>query len=1173
MKSTIDNIPIKIIIDSGCSHSSIGREVFSQLKAYKILQKTHSKVVLADKKEYRILKRIEVKLVMEGKEMQAKVNVIDMNCDNILFIGQNTLLEKGIDIKKLFLEAEEPTIKESHSIKANEKIAELYAFFNQTQTPKIICNFEGIKESKEKKSFRKFIEEEIFQILSTREPNKPVKSAPVKVVLKQGAKVWRSRTRAVLPKHESYAKSWLMELLDNKMIAPTNPIYSSAMNIVEDDVNKYRMTMDYRQLNENVEKKEIWLQPLEHLQIKLKNAKYFFRLDLTKAFWQIAIDEQSADYFAFTTPLGTFKPLRLPMGYINSVAELMNVLSNILREELEGNLILYVDDILGYSDSINGLEDLLRRVLTKLSDANFLINFEKSIFLTKKIKFCGRIVENGYISYDPEQTVAVTNLKKPELVSDLQTFYHSVSYFRSAIPNFARRAEEILRYIQKIGKIEKSNSKKRLKKHLIDWTEELNKCFEDMKKGLLESQMMRSPSDDEDIFLVTDASHTGFGSFISYTPKNEQHLHPIKRTHQPAGFYSGVFNDTQKNWSTTEKECFAIVASATHFRYLIATNKGFTILTDHENLKMILTSSAVADVKRIVAEKLSRWKLRLSALRFEIVHIKGESNIFADFLSRFQNDKTTSIELNDDKEYDDTHIYMIRLVNSTMSPDFKQVNINELRVFNDTNRPPMKYKIKEGLAYSEEGKIFVPNQNELRMRIIITAHSGFHRGIDATIQRIKQVFEWNKMREDVQKFISSCIHCKAAAPNDIIKRPFGVTITADAPRKVIAIDHWIPGNTKMKNKYKAVLTIKDIFSGFVTFYPCKDESANEALQHTIHWFGLFGMPDQLVSDEGSAFTSALFQDIMKKYKIKHQFSIPYLHFTNGAVERVHKDLNQFIRACISEYDLPKEDWYTLLPKAMITINSSISEKLGNRTPAEVFLSTKINSNKLFQIGGNQENENTNVEEKLISLKIQMEETLNQVKNYQKIIDKRPIEDIHELKVDDWVLKAKTPNQHTDKLDLVWIGPYKIKNFPSAHRVVIEDPRDGKTELIHPSRIKLLATKDAINSKTYEEYMSAKEATFYIEEFEKIEELKGNYRILVRWTSEENKTTKSWETITDIYEYSPEYCNKCVEKIKNNEQKNKIRNFLNEYNKVWRREGGVVIATSNNQDTVQNSTRT
>ena len=68
MKSTIDNIPIKIIIDSGCSHSSIGREVFSQLKAYKILQKTHSKVVLADKKEYRILKRIEVKLVMEGKK-------------------------------------------------------------------------------------------------------------------------------------------------------------------------------------------------------------------------------------------------------------------------------------------------------------------------------------------------------------------------------------------------------------------------------------------------------------------------------------------------------------------------------------------------------------------------------------------------------------------------------------------------------------------------------------------------------------------------------------------------------------------------------------------------------------------------------------------------------------------------------------------------------------------------------------------------------------------------------------------------------------------------------------------------------------------------------------------------------------------------------------------------
>jgi hypothetical protein len=101
-----------------------------------------------------------------------------------------------------------------------------------------------------------------------------------------------------------------------------------------------------------------------------------------------------------------------------------------------------------------------------------------------------------------------------------------------------------------------------------------------------------------------------------------------EQDHQPLAFLSGAFKGASLRWSTTEKEAYAIVASCKRLDYLLQRPGGFTICTDHRNLRYIFGQEPELKQPRYLADKLARWAMILNTFTYDIRHIPGEANVW-----------------------------------------------------------------------------------------------------------------------------------------------------------------------------------------------------------------------------------------------------------------------------------------------------------------------------------------------------------------------------------------------------------------------------------------------------------------------------------------------------------------------------------------------------------------
>jgi hypothetical protein len=600
----------------------------------------------------------------------------------------------------------------------------------------------------------------------------------------------------------------------------------------------------------------LYLESLDQLAAKVSGFKFFFKLDLSKAFWQIPMDPSSTDMFSFSTPAGNFKPLRLPMGFINSVAELTERLNMIMADILGKGVLVYVDDILGYAKSLPELQELLRLVLTRLCKHNVLVNMSKSILGANKVIFCGRQISSEGVGFDPEKLNAVLRLDRPVDVAQLSSFYHAVSFFRTSIPEFGRVGEPLMEYLNKVAKEVGSRTTRKLKSSPIVWSEDMVKSFESLKGLLVSAATLKFPEPSDSVFLWTDASSVGHGAMVTFTKKEEEELNIMDRTHLPAGFSSGIFNSTQRAWSVIERELFAIVETIHRFRFIVCRPQGVTIMTDHANLKIILHGGPTADVRRYVAEKIQRWKARLTSTRFQVVHIPGNLNTFADVLSRFSNVSLQPRDLDDDLNFESDRLAirkihgescvlekdnsitdeillkcaMVRLTDSALDPFFVIPDLVEIQNAQATSQEALELPIdlKDGLHKSSDGLVFIPDVGELRERLVTLAHSGRHKGAGATRDLLGGAYTWPGMAKQVKDATQSCIHCAVAESSSSTSRELGHLVRATKPREIIGLDFYSP-TTLTKALKKAILTLKDDFSGFIWLKTVSSESAEEVV--------------------------------------------------------------------------------------------------------------------------------------------------------------------------------------------------------------------------------------------------------------------------------------------------------------------------------------------------------
>lgn len=398
------------------------------------------------------------------------------------------------------------------------------------------------------------------------------------------------------------------KMLSDGIIEPSNSEWSAPLLIVpkrvdnSSGIKKYRVVVDYRELNKRIQNDRFPLPNIETILDSLQGAMYFSHLDLYQGFYQVNLEQKSRQYTSFMTDRGQFQMTRLPMGLKISPSAFSRAMTVAMSGLNYDKCFIYLDDLIVFGNNLTTHNQNLIKVLHRLRKLNLKLNPRKCDFLKKQLLFLGHIVSENGILPDPEKTRVVQDYPVPKDGKETKRFVAFANYYRRFIKNFAEITWP-LNYLTKKGVIFK-------------WTPECQLSFDKLKKALLSPPILAYPdlSESNQFILRTDASGYSLGAILANSDD------------KPVAYASRALNNAEKMYPVIEKELLAIVWAVKKFRpYLF--NKTFKIYTDHRPL--IYLFGMVNPSSRLI-----KFRLLLEEYDFSVHFIKGKDNVAADALSR-----------------------------------------------------------------------------------------------------------------------------------------------------------------------------------------------------------------------------------------------------------------------------------------------------------------------------------------------------------------------------------------------------------------------------------------------------------------------------------------------------------------------------------------------------------
>jgi hypothetical protein len=203
-------------------------------------------------------------------------------------------------------------------------------------------------------------------------------------------------------------KKQLKKLLEQGFVRRSASLWGSPILFVEKKDGTKRMCLDYRTLNSMTIKNKYPLPRIEDLLDRLKKAKFFSKIDLRSGYHQMKIREQDIPKTAFTTRYGLYEFVVVSFDLTNTPAYFMNLLNKVFMEELDRFVLVFIDDILIYSETSEEHEEHLRTVLERLRQQKLYANFSKCEFWMEMVAFLGHVLSAVGIAVDPSKVESVT---------------------------------------------------------------------------------------------------------------------------------------------------------------------------------------------------------------------------------------------------------------------------------------------------------------------------------------------------------------------------------------------------------------------------------------------------------------------------------------------------------------------------------------------------------------------------------------------------------------------------------------------------------------------------------------------------------------------------------------------------------------------------------------------
>ena len=679
--------------------------------------------------------------------------------------------------------------------------------------------------------------------------------------------------------------------------SPQGCCWNSSLIVVKkalpDGSTKHRVCIDPRHINVKLADDRFPIPRMRDLLDMISGSVIFSALDLESSYHQFQIAKEDRQKTSFSWKGIQYMFAGCPFGLKTMTSIFQRVMSE-LFSDLPFALV-YVDDIIVFSSSIDEHIHHLKVVISRLSQANLTLNSKKCLFGYKQLHVLGHVISSEGIHVDFSKLPEIQNCPRPTSPKDVQSFLGLMNYFRDFVPNFAMVSAPL-------------DALRNIPLKEFHWSSHHENAFLILKSCLSNAPILTAPDYGKPFFIATDASSYGISAVLfqlSHDGDNFQQLNMASPDNKKfIKFCSRSLHKSEKNYPACKRELLAIIFGLQKFENFILGER-IILFTDNKPLSYIFSQKYLNSLQY-------SWLKTLLTFDLDICYCPGKVNLLPDLLSRLSPDA----------------------LKGEVTQTAPSCSCHAISTDADLSSFPTKSEqiaLRMGLDLVTEDE---------QLSILRDQHSLSHcnaRELYARVIRAKKF--WLNLRTACEEFVLSCPECQK---NTIVKRGYHpqVSILANLPMDHFLID--LMGPLPESNNYKYLLVGVDVFSRFIFLKPLVDKTAQAVAVALYSIFCLFGHPKILQSDNGGEFVNEILTALTNLYGWDHRRISPYYPQANGLVERAVGISIDFIRKNIDE----SINWVLEIEKIQLKINQRTSS-VHNSIPFDVMFSRPLNEFRVF----------------------------------------------------------------------------------------------------------------------------------------------------------------------------------------------------------------------------------
>ncbi|GBG77227.1 hypothetical protein CBR_g23554 [Chara braunii] len=728
-------------------------------------------------------------------------------------------------------------------------------------------------------------------------PDRPIRH---EIILEDGAVPPRGCIYRMSEKELSVLQAQLDDLLKKGWIRPSSSPYGAPVLFVQKKNKDLRLCIDYRKLNAQTIRNADPLPRIDDLLERLGGAQFFSKLDLKSGYHQLEIRKEDHYKTVFKTRYGHFEWLVMPFGLTNAPATFQAAMTTEFRHMLDRFVLIYLDDILVYSRSLDEHVEHLRTVLERLRQAKYKANRGKCEFAQQELEYLGHYVTPQGIRPLADKIEALRVWPEPTNTTDVPSFMGLAGYYQRFITGYSRIAAPMTRL--------------QSPKVPFVFDDDAHWSFQALKTAMLMAPVLSIYDPTPPTRVTTDASGYGIGAVLEQHEGDDWH---------PVEYFSHKVPPINSLDDARKKELLAFVMALKRWRHFLLGRRRFTWVTENNPLTYYKTEDTMSST-------IGRWMYFIDQFDFTPKHVPGLSNRAADALSRRPDLCAMSHHAFAFDEELQRHFIRAYQCDLDFGTLYAQLS---------SDHPSAShYRIADRyLLLHSRGKdlLCVPRDRRLRTRLLGEYHDSRlagHFGVNRTIARLRQRFRWSDLITDVTRYCDSCEVCRRSKPRN--RNPFGELHPMPIPWEPglsIAMDVTGPFPRDQLG-HDDILTVVDRLSKYASFLPCKYHSTAPELARLLHtsWICGHGVPEDIVSDRDTRFMSAFWTALMQDSGTTMKPSSARHPQTDGQTER-HQTAQMMLRTLIHP---DQKDWVDRLPDIEFAYNTSVHPAIGV-TPFEL----------------------------------------------------------------------------------------------------------------------------------------------------------------------------------------------------------------------------------------------